>query len=235
MGISNQPLIIERLDILNKEMGCRLLAIALGLCAVGLTMVTVCAPYWSVTLPMTQNGQMVTVQSHRGLWKACYSGAAGTNMQCNNYKQHGVAGLAQAGVIKYRAMAVLAAIFAIGGLISGVTSTNAVNVAPSTDAKNKAAGGSAGAFLLSAILILTCTSMAANKIIKKNWQVVNPNMGNMQQGLKTDLAACLSLTCSILLFMGACSDSEEEEEEYDQYQQGAPMSSYGGSQKPNYV
>merc|ERR1711953_1358093 len=83
MGISNQPLIIERLDILNKEMGCRLLAIALGLCAVGLTMVTVCAPYWSVTLPMTQNGQMVTVQSHRGLWKACYSGAAGTNMQCN--------------------------------------------------------------------------------------------------------------------------------------------------------
>ena len=61
-------------------MGCRLLAIALGLCAVGLTMVTVCAPYWSVTLPMTQNGQMVTVQSHRGLWKACYSGAAGTNV-----------------------------------------------------------------------------------------------------------------------------------------------------------
>merc|ERR1712141_76207 len=190
MGISNQPLIIERLDILNKEMGCRLLAIALGLCAVGLTMVTVCAPYWSVTLPMTQNGQMVTVQSPRGLWKACYSGAAGTNMQCNNYKQHGVAGLAQAGVIKYRAMAVLAAIFAIGGLISGVTSTNAVNVAPSTDAKNKAAGGSAGAFLLSAILILTCTSMAANKIIKKNWQVVNPNMG-AQQGLKTDLGYCL--------------------------------------------
>merc|ERR1711970_1019687 len=109
----------------------------------------------------------------------------------------------------------------------------------------KAAGGAAGAFLASGILILTATSMAANQIIKKNWAQGSIGQPGMNTGtLKTDLgyclycgwvAACLSLTCSILLFMGACSDSEEEEEEYDQYQQGAPMSSYGGSQKPNYV
>jgi len=56
--------------------------------------------------------------------------------------------------------------------------------------------------------------------------------------LKTDLgyclycgwvAACLSLTCSVLLFLGVCqAGGDDEEEEYDQYQQGAPMSSYGG-------
>ena len=62
-------------------MGCRVLAIALGLCSVALTMVTVISPYWSVTLPMTNSGAMVTVQAHRGLWKSCYAGATGSNVR----------------------------------------------------------------------------------------------------------------------------------------------------------
>ena len=64
-------------------------------------------------------------------------------------------------------------------------STNAVNVATTAGAKDKAAGGAGAQFFLGGILVLISTSWAASNIIKKNdpGYSYNPNAPIGNQGM----------------------------------------------------
>ena len=64
-------------------------------------------------------------------------------------------------------------------------STNAVNVATTAGAKDKAAGGAGAQFFLGGILVLISTSWAASNIIKKNdpGYNYNPNQPIGNQGI----------------------------------------------------
>ena len=64
-------------------------------------------------------------------------------------------------------------------------STNAVNVATTAGAKDKAAGGAGAQFFLGGILVLISTSWAASNIIKKNdpGYNYNPNAPISNQGM----------------------------------------------------
>ena len=68
---------------------------------------------------------------------------------------------------------------------AGVMSTNAVNVATTAGAKDKAAGGAGAQFFLGGILVLISTSWAASNIIKKNdpGYSYNPNAPIANQGM----------------------------------------------------
>ena len=83
------------------------------------------------------------------------------------------------GIVGFRVLMVIGMISGWSGLIAGVTSSNAVNIAKSEGDKNKAAGGAAGSFLLAGILVLWATSWAANKIVK---QYKNLNIGGIGMG-----------------------------------------------------
>ena len=67
---------------------------------------------------------------------------------------------------------------------AGVMSTNAVNIATTSKAKDKAAGGAGAQFFLGGILVLISTSWAASNIIKKNdpGYSYNPNQPIGNQG-----------------------------------------------------
>ena len=68
---------------------------------------------------------------------------------------------------------------------AGIMSTNAVNVATTAGAKDKAAGGAGAQFFLGGILVLISTSWAASNIIKKNdpGYSYNPNAPIANQGI----------------------------------------------------
>ena len=68
-------------------------------------------------------------------------------------------------------------------------STNAVNVATTAGAKDKAAGGAGAQFFLGGILVLISPSWAASNIIKKNdpGYNYNPNQPIGNQGMNHKL------------------------------------------------
>ena len=53
------------------------------------------------------------------------------------------------------------------GLISGIASSESVNIASSNKDKKRAAGGAAGCFSVAGFLILAATSWAAHSIIRR--------------------------------------------------------------------
>jgi len=62
---------------------------------------------------------------------------------------------------------IIGLIAGVAGFFAGVTSTDTVNIAKSSEDKNKAAGGAAGAFLTAGICVLAATSWACAKIIHR--------------------------------------------------------------------
>merc|ERR1712156_460571 len=134
----------------NRDMVCRVIGIVLGLAAVVLTLWSLGTTKWSTSVPLTTSGMPISFQAHRGLWKQCYgSGSGDFNTQCNKYTQT-ITQLAKTGLVGQRALMCIATICAFAGLFTGITSSDAVNVAKTSGSKSKAAGG------------------AASKIIKNN-------------------------------------------------------------------
>jgi len=217
-------------------MNCRPLGLILGVFCVICMTTTLWSAKWSVSLPTTMTGQPVSFSAYRGLWKQCYgTGGTGNSFQnqCNKYTQ-GISQLARTGLIGQRALTILGWVFCMTGLITGVMSTNAVNVATTSKAKDKAAGGAGAQFFLGGLLVLISTSWAASNIIKKNdpGYNYNPSQPIGNQGIQMTLGyaiyigwvgAALAIAIAVLLFLGCCG-SNDEEEEYDEYTPAHPMS-----------
>merc|ERR1712147_72378 len=221
----------------------RVIGIVLGLGAVILTLWSMGSPKWSVSVPQTQAGQPITFEAYRGLWKQCYgSGQSGFNTQCNKYTQT-ITQLAKYGLVGQRALMVIATIFAFVGLISGVTSSDAVNLAATSGSKSKAAGGAAGMFIVSGLCNLAACSWAASKVIKNNdFQFGAGGSMGTNKGIVMTLgvgiytgwcAAALCLIIGVMFGMTCCSGSDDEEDDYDNYNQGQQyQASVAGSSMP---
>jgi len=222
-------------------MSCRLLGIALGLVACALVTWCNCSPHWADSLPITGNGAHVPFSAYRGLWKQCYGtgesgGSFSTN--CNSYTQS-ISELARAGIVGQRALLVLSNMLVVTGLITGIISSNAVNIAPSEKTKRTASGGSAGQFFAAGTLTLIATVWAAVAITKNNDYGYGgglPTGGN--KGVIFTLGSALyvgftgaavSLAIGVIMTIGCCGDDDEDEDDVG-YNQGYQTGGYATSQ-----
>jgi len=226
-------------------MVCRVMGIVLGLGACILTLWCVGSYKWSVSVPQTASGQPISITASRGLWKQCMSSGNGDfNSQCNKYSVT-ISQLAKTGIVGQRALMVLATIFAFAGLMSGITSSDAVNIAATSGNKSKAAGGAAALFAVSGLCTLAACSWAAAKIVKNNdmglWGYNNGmNIGGgkgMIMTLGSGLyagwcGAALSLIIAVMFGTTCCGTDEEEE---DDYQPGYQSSVAGSMPAKQFV
>jgi len=199
----------------------RTIGIALGLVAVTLTIYSTMTPYWGVNID--NNMGMQSMQDKAiGLWKACTRANGQSNYQCQSLKQFGIQRLAETGIIGFRILMIIGLIAGMGGLIAGITSSDAVNIAKSSGDKNKAAGGAAGGFLVAGLMVLAATAWAANKIIRQyknmNWQGSGwQNQAGLQWTLGAAIyagwcASAIYLGCAAIMFCGCCSGGDDDDE-----------------------
>ncbi|CBY11828.1 unnamed protein product [Oikopleura dioica] len=206
----------------------RTLGIFLGFCAVFLSFYCLTTPFWARNVSNMSGIQTSTTKA-LGLWKYCEKPQNGGNYQCQSLSQFGIAQLAQYGIVGFRALVILGCIAGTCGLISGIASSESVNIASSKKDKNRAAGGAAGCFSVAGFLILAATSWAAHSIIRRYKMLTMGGSGyggGMQVNAGTQwtlgaaiyagwCASAIFIGVAIIMFMGCCSNSDDEEEEYD--------------------
>ncbi|CAG5103382.1 Oidioi.mRNA.OKI2018_I69.chr1.g747.t2.cds [Oikopleura dioica] len=167
-----------------------------------------------------------------GLWQFCAGGDYYGTYQCQSLSQFGIAQLAQYGIVGFRVLVILGCIFGTGGFFAGVASSDSVNIASTKKDKGRAAGGAAGMFSLAGVLILAATSWAANSIIKR-WKQLQMGGGGMSINAGTQwtlgaaiyagwIAAAIYIGVAIIMFMGCCQSSGDDEDEYEDDYRGAP-------------
>ena len=91
-------------------------------------------------------------------------------------------------VQKNRALVILGCIAGTCGLISGIASSESVNIASSKKDKKRAAGGSAGCFSVAGFLILAATSWAAHSIIRR-YKMLTMGGGGYGGGMQVNAAS----------------------------------------------
>jgi len=204
----------------------RILGVFLGIVAVGLSLFSLMSPKWAVNVKNAGGIQSMTDVAV-GLWKYCTKNGQTSNYNCQPLSQFGIQILSQMGIVGFRALMIIGVIAGFSGFFAGVTSTDAVNVAKSSKAKNQSAGGAAGSFLVAGICVLAATSWAAHKIIRRYSTIIGGNtIGGMPGGLKWTLgasiycgwvAAAIFIGCAIIMFCGCCQSGDEDDYEDTQY------------------
>lgn len=204
----------------------RAVAILLGATAVGLSVYATISPMWGTNVENVA-GMPSFQKKAIGLWKACTAPNGQSTFQCVPLKQFGIQHLARTGVIGFRALMIIGLIAGTVGLVSGITSSNAVNLAKSTGDKNKAAGGAAGGFMAAGLCVLAATSWAAHKIIRRySGMNMGGGFGNTQ-GLQWTLGSCIYcgwvaaaifIGSAIIMFMGCCQSNDDEDDYYEDHQ-----------------
>jgi len=105
----------------------RTIGIAFSFLAVCMTFYCLGSTQWATSVT-NNNGIQTTVEKSMGLWKYCEKPTNG-NAQCQKLSQFGIATLAQYGFIGFRVLVILGLIAALGGFVSGVASSDGVNLA----------------------------------------------------------------------------------------------------------
>merc|ERR1712004_666230 len=228
---------------MGREMGAiRTIGIALSFLAVCMTFYVLGSTHWATNVS-NNNGIQTNVEKSLGLWKYCEKPTNG-----NKLSQFGIATLSQYGFIGFRVLVILGLIAALAGFVSGVASSDAVNLASTKKQKGQAAGGAAGCFSVAGIMILAATSWAANMIIKR-WKNMQMQGGSISINAGTQwtlgaaiytgwCAAGIFIGVALIMFIGCCSESGGDEEyEEEQYHPGYQTSEYSvpSQKKPDYV
>ncbi|CAG5078962.1 Oidioi.mRNA.OKI2018_I69.PAR.g9135.t1.cds [Oikopleura dioica] len=225
----------------------RTIGIALSFVALCMTVYCLATPHWAISV-QNNNGIQTGVQKSLGLWKYCEKAVNADNGHCQKLSQFGIAALAQYGIIGFRVLVIIGLICAIIGFVAGTASSDAINIAPTKIAKVQAAGGAAGLLSIAGIMILAATSWAAHMIIKR-WKDFQMHQGSISINAGTQwtlgaaiyvgwCASAIFIGVAIIMFMGCCSGSgDEEDEEREQFHPGYATSNYSApSQKsPDYV
>jgi len=207
----------------------RTIGIFLSLIALSTAVYSLITPFWATNIQNAGGFQSMETKAV-GLWKVCAKGASSQNYQCQPLSQLGVAQLAQMGIVGFRAFMIIGIIAGFMGFIAGIASSDAVNVAKSAGDKNKAAGGAAGCFVVAGVCILIAASWSANKIIKRysnmNWGG-SLNTAGTQWTLGAGIYAgwvssIIFIGVAVIMFLGCCGGSGEEEYEEDTYQPAHP-------------
>ena len=137
------------------------------------------APFWSVSLPQTDSGQILSFRFHRGLWIECTSGSNGINAQCSRYWQ-GITYLFTSGLIQQCAMVIVSVFFSLTAILTGTSSTNGLNCDNCNLQFSKMHFSILTIILyfLSGLIMIISVSISANRIIKQNWILspITPDM-----------------------------------------------------------
>lgn len=206
----------------------RAIGIGLSLIAICLTVYSLISPFWATNIQNNSGFQSMETKA-LGLFKYCVKGSSSPNYNCQKLSQLGVAKLAQMGIVGMRCLMIIGLIAGFAGFFAGVASSDAVNVAKSAGDKNKAAGGAAGCFTVAGATVLIATSWSAHKIIKKYSMIMGGSLNSagtqwtLGAGIYTGwVAAFIFIGVAVIMFMGCCSSSEEDQYEEDTYQPAHP-------------
>jgi len=176
--------------------------------------------HWEISVPYTgqPGGAIHITEFHAGLWHRCQNTGELGRASCDKYYQS-IAHLPPA-LIGQRALTCMAAILGVAGFVAAVSSSNAVNIAKSTNDKNSAGKTAGVLFVLAGLFVGIAVSWAAGIIIQDNkitW-VTHSNAGNgkVYYTLGNDIyigwvSALLGIVAGALLLMGSCRNAEEDD------------------------